>query len=122
MNLAALCPDAYDVHSGIAEGSMLRAVNVRLLLESQPLSPALKLAAQAAPLSFSLALSDELIPMTTGKRAMRRSMRSRGLDQVITENTRMLMIITTNKKLVPHLGCCRFCGLTFSTVRGSPAS
>ena len=67
VNLAALCPDAYDVHSGIAEGYMLRAVNVRLLLESQPLSPALKLAAQAAPLSFSLALSDELIPMNTGR-------------------------------------------------------
>ena len=40
---------------------------MRLLLESQPLSPALKLAAQAAPLSFSLALSDELIPMNTGR-------------------------------------------------------
>lgn len=67
VNMAAMCADAYDVHSKIATGYMLRAVNARVLLESQPLSPALKLAAQAAPLAFSLALTDELIPRNTGR-------------------------------------------------------
>ena len=42
--------------------------------------------------------------------------------KLTTENTRMEIIMTTKRKLVPHLGCWRGCGRTFSTVSGRPFS
>ncbi len=67
VNLAALCPDCYDVADSIEHGYMLRAVNVRRLLECQPVTPIMRLAAQAGPLRTSLALTDEFIPRNTGR-------------------------------------------------------
>lgn len=66
VNLAAICPDCGMVKDNIEHGYMLRAINARLLLESQPLSPALRLAASHEALGFSLALTDEFIPENTG--------------------------------------------------------
>ena len=37
-------------------------------------------------------------------------------------DTMMEMAMTMKRKLVPHLGWCRGCLRTFSTVRGRPAS
>lgn len=67
VNLSALCVNSYDVTDSIDHGYMLRAVNARVLLESQPLSPALRALAEVRPLTFSLALTDEMIPQNTGR-------------------------------------------------------
>ena len=66
VDLAAICKNAYDVHYHVERGYMLRAVNAKLLLDSQPVSPALRMAAKAAPLEFALALTDDIIAKNTG--------------------------------------------------------
>lgn len=66
VDLAAICRDAYDVHYNVERGYMLRAINAKLLLDSQPVSPTLRMAAKAAPLEFTLALTDEFIAKNTG--------------------------------------------------------
>ena len=67
IDLGAICPDPYDVRTEMNYGYMLRAVNARVMLESQPLSPALRALAEVRPLTFSLALTDEMIPQNTGR-------------------------------------------------------
>lgn len=67
VDLGAICTNSYDVKVKTSYDYMLRAVNARVMLESQPLSPALKALAGIKPLSFSLALTDEMIPQNTGR-------------------------------------------------------
>ncbi|HIU46546.1 MAG TPA: GNAT family N-acetyltransferase [Candidatus Fimadaptatus faecigallinarum] len=67
VRLGAICQDCYDVEDSIKHGYMLRAINAKLLLECQPVSPIMRLAAQAGPLSMSIALADEFIPQNTGR-------------------------------------------------------
>lgn len=67
VDLGAICQNPYDVKVKTSYGYMLRAVNTRVMLESQPLSPALKALAAIKPLAFSLSLSDEMIPQNTGR-------------------------------------------------------
>ena len=83
VNLAALCPDCYDVSDSIDHGYMLRAVNAKLLLESQPVTPIMKLAAQAGALGMSIALTDEFIPQNSGRYEL--TLTPEGLECVQTE-------------------------------------
>ena len=62
------------------------------------------------------------MPTTTGMVSSFSAIRSRGLLQEMREETRMEMMSTRKRKLVPHRGWNRGNLLAFSTVSSSPAS